>query len=324
MQDVAVLMEDMGLTNSEIQSRLHAARVEMEDVERLKSIGNLISDYAALATEEFLKYLKDSPETSALLNNDVVERIRKLKHAHIQEMGSGDYGRHYVTQRLELATLYSDIDLPVRWFLGAFHHLIRFIGRHILDAVGTEKGMPAYISFNKLSIFDASLMADTLVFQREQTIREQEEAIRELSTPVLRIRDRLLILPVIGTVDEPRARLLTNGLLAAIRENRAKVVIMDVTGVPALDSKAANHLVEAVEASRLMGATVIVTGLAAENAHAMVTLGIDLASVQTMGDLQGGIEEGERILGLIVKRRKDPNRFPRRYFNGQGERAPRR
>jgi rsbT co-antagonist protein RsbR len=306
LQDVAVLMEEMGLTAADIASRLHAARIERDDIERLKSIGQLISNYAEAATEEFISYLRDSPETAALLHDETVERIRRLKRLHIQEMGHGDYGQYYVAQRLELASLYSRIGLPLRWFLGAFHHLTRSIGQHILEdgKKHADRALAAYQSFNKLSIYDASLMGDTLVFQREQTIRRQEEAIRELSTPVLRIRDRLLILPVIGTVDPPRARLLTNGLLAAIRDNRAKVVIMDVTGVPALDSNAANHLVEAVEAGRLMGATVILTGVAAENAHTLVKLGIDLATIPTIGDLQAGLEEGERLLGYVVRKRK--------------------
>src|SRR5437867_12623989 len=110
----------------------------------------------------------------------------------------------------------------------------------------------------------ANTVAVGFVQERERIIRQQQEAIRELSTPVLQVRERLLILPIIGVIDPQRARQLTEQLLRAIRTNRAKVVVIDITGVAAMDSNVANHLVQTVEASRLLGATVIVTGLSPE------------------------------------------------------------
>jgi rsbT co-antagonist protein RsbR len=146
----------------------------------------------------------------------------------------------------------------------------------------------------------ANTVAVGFVQERERIIRQQQEAIRELSTPVLQVRERMLILPMIGVVDAQRARQLTEQLLRGIRGNRAKVVVIDITGVPSVDSKVANHLVQTVEASRLLGATVIVTGLSSEIAQTLVTIGVDLAKMKTVGDLQGGIEEAERLLGYKV------------------------
>jgi rsbT co-antagonist protein RsbR len=138
------------------------------------------------------------------------------------------------------------------------------------------------------------------VQERERVIREQQEAIRVLSTPVLQVRERLLILPIIGVIDPQRARQLTEQLLRGIRTNRAKVVVIDITGVPVMDETVANHLVQTVEAARLLGATVIITGLSPEIAQTLVTIGVDLGKMNTVGDLQGGIEEAERALGYKV------------------------
>jgi len=138
------------------------------------------------------------------------------------------------------------------------------------------------------------------VQERERIIRQQQEAIRELSTPVLPVRERLLILPIIGVIDPQRARQLTEQLLHGIRTNRARVVVMDITGVPVMDANVANHLVQTVEAARLLGATVIVTGLSPEIAQTLVTIGVDLTKMTTVGDLQGGIEQAERRLGYTV------------------------
>ena len=146
----------------------------------------------------------------------------------------------------------------------------------------------------------ANTVAGNFVGERERVIRQQQEAIRELSTPVLQVRERLLILPIIGVLDGQRARQLTEQLLRGIRSNRAKVVVIDITGVPTIDSTVANHLVQTVEASRLMGASVIITGLSSDIAQTLVTLGVDLSKVNAVGDLQGGIEEAERLLGYEV------------------------
>ena len=137
----------------------------------------------------------------------------------------------------------------------------------------------------------------SFVEERERVINEQQEAIRELSTPVLQIRERLLILPIIGVLDSQRARQLTQQLLGAIRDNRAAVVVIDITGVATIDRTVANHLVQAVEASRLMGASTIVTGLSPEVTQTLVDLDVDLSMMHTVGDLQGGLEEAERLAG---------------------------
>jgi rsbT co-antagonist protein RsbR len=152
----------------------------------------------------------------------------------------------------------------------------------------------------------ANTVAVGFVQERERVIRQQQEAIRELSTPVLQVRERLLILPIIGVIDPQRARQLTEQLLRGIRTNRAKVVVIDITGVAAMDVTVANHLVQTVEASRLLGATVIVTGLSPEIAQTLVTIGVDLGKMNTVGDLQGGIEQAERLLGYKVVTLAEP------------------
>src|SRR5919197_2683241 len=137
----------------------------------------------------------------------------------------------------------------------------------------------------------------SFVEERERIIREQQEAIRELSTPVLQLRDRLLLLPIIGALDTQRARQLTEQLLGAIQANRARLVVIDITGVATVDLTVANHLVQTVEAARLMGASAIITGLSSRIAQTLVDLGVDLSMMKTVGDLQGGLEEAERLLG---------------------------
>jgi anti-anti-sigma regulatory factor len=170
------------------------------------------------------------------------------------------------------------------------HRMLELARTDLPRASRIGDGMNALLDFAMASLGEAYLGT------KEEIIREQQEAIREISTPVLQVREKLLIIPVVGVVDTHRARLLTEGLLRAIRERRAKGVVMDITGVPIVDSKVANHLAQACEAARLMGALVVLTGISPDIAQTLVTIGAQLRGVRTLGDLQGGIEEVDRFL----------------------------
>ena len=148
----------------------------------------------------------------------------------------------------------------------------------------------------------ANTVAVSFVEERERVIRQQQDSLIELSTPVLQVRERLLILPIIGVLDEMRAAQLTEQLLSGIRSHRAKMVVVDITGVADVDEGVADSLVRTVDASRLMGAEVVITGLSSKIAQTLVTIGVDLSKMRTVGDLQGGIEEAERELGFRVER----------------------
>jgi rsbT co-antagonist protein RsbR len=294
------------LTDREIERRLRFVDLRSEDLEHIASIRQLVADRAENYATAFFDYLSKIEEAAPLFGNrTVLEQARAGKREHLNGMLSGKYDRAYVEQRIKLATLYGRVGLETRVFLGAFHHMLHVIGLDIIRALGREgleRATECVMSLEKVGFFDLGLMIDVLIDERERVIGLQQAAIRELSTPALQVRDRLLILPIIGVLDSQRAKQLTDNLLHAIRANRAKVVVMDITGVAAVDSKVANHLIQTVAAAKLMGAAVIVTGLSAEVAQSLVALGVDLSKLNTVGDLQGGLEEADRILGYSLQR----------------------
>lgn len=297
------LMRAMGLTDENIARRRAFVALGPEDVERISRLRQSLVGRAEEFAGVFFGALTKLEEARGLTGRrELLEEARKLKIEHLVQMFQGDYGPAYVQQRMKLAQLYAKVGLEPSVFLGAFQHMLRAIGEAAarLSERGPAEGVEAYGSLQKVTFFDVGLIVDAMVFERERVIRQQQAAIRELSTPVLQIRDRMLLLPIIGVVDTHRARLVTEGLLRAIRQNRAKVVVMDVTGVATIDSKVANHLLQTVAAARLMGATVIVSGLSSEVAQSLVALGIELGTLNTVGDLQGGVEDAERLLGYRV------------------------
>ena len=148
----------------------------------------------------------------------------------------------------------------------------------------------------------------SFVEERERVIREQQEAIRELSTPVLQVRDGLLILPIIGVPRLASGRASSPSSCSRRSRPTAPRSWSSTSRASAtIDVTVANHLVQTVEAARLMGASAILTGLSSKIAQTLVDLGVDLAMMRTVGDLQGGLEEAERLLG---HGRRRPGRTP--------------
>jgi rsbT co-antagonist protein RsbR len=306
---VSALQGSIRLSDHDIERRKQFVGLTAADMPLILSVNRLISERADEFVAGFFDFLKSLEEAAPLFRrNDVLTEAKRVEREHLLAMTRGVYDRNYVDERLQLGFLYSNAGLDTRVLLGAFDHLMSAVGGSIMNNnVDDPRGaFRSFMSFKKVGFFDIALIIDIIMAEREATISTQQEAIRELSTPVLRVRDRLLILPIIGVLDSLRARQLTDTLLQAIRTNRAKVVVMDVTGVAAVDSKVANHLIQTVAASRLMGATVIVTGLSADVAQALVGLGVELSTLDTVGDLQGGLELAERRLGYrIVARQED-------------------
>jgi rsbT co-antagonist protein RsbR len=297
-------LDDADLTDEEVARRMAWLEITDEDMANLASIREVARGYASEVIEDLYRHFLAFDETRAFFRDEqTLRHVKAMQSEYFVRLTEGVYDRTYVRNRLRIGAIHQRIGLDVKWYLGAYNLYLRAVGSRLMSAFkdNPERGMACFFSLKKLVFFDIGLAIEIYLM----TIRRQEEAIRELSTPVLQLRPGLLILPIIGVIDATRARQLTEQLLRSIRANRAKVVVMDITGVPTVDSRVANHLVQTVDAARLMGATVIISGLSAEVAQALVLVGIDLDRIRTVGDLQNGIEEAERSLGYRVSRIKD-------------------
>jgi rsbT co-antagonist protein RsbR len=256
--------------------------------------------------QEWAKRITDAHLLSSMTAQEVFSEATSVydNYVEVLETGSVEALQHYardlseriIPRGVETHEVVGIVlllrDVLARSLFEKYHHDFGLLNR-VLDAYE-----PAA---NRI----ANTVAVSFVEERERVIRQQQDSIIELSTPVLQVRERLVILPIIGVLDTLRAQQLTEQLLLGIRSHRAKVVVIDITGVPDVDEAVADSLVRTVDASKLMGADVIITGLSAKIAQILVTIGVDLNKMHTVGDLQGGIEEAERRLGFQVVRGAD-------------------
>jgi rsbT co-antagonist protein RsbR len=152
------------------------------------------------------------------------------------------------------------------------------------------------------SITDLKQAQEESARLQQEVIEAQQRAIQELSTPIIPVMERIIVMPLIGSIDSLRARDITRTLLAGIREHRARVVILDITGVPIVDSGVAAHLNKTIQAARLKGARTIVTGISDAVAETIIDLGLDWSAIETLADLQIGLIAALSGLGFkLVK-----------------------
>ncbi|MBC5772830.1 STAS domain-containing protein [Pontibacter sp. KCTC 32443] len=144
---------------------------------------------------------------------------------------------------------------------------------------------------------------ETYLRGREEVILRQTDEINEISTPVIRVWDGILALPIIGTLDSSRTQIVMENLLQEIVNTGSNIAILDISGVPAVDSLVAQHLIKTVSATRLMGAECIISGIRAEIAQTIVHLGIDLSNIKTKASLASALQLAFSMLALEVKKK---------------------
>ena len=144
---------------------------------------------------------------------------------------------------------------------------------------------------------------ETYIKGREEVILRQTDEISEISTPVIRVWDKVLALPIIGTLDSARTQIVMESLLTEIVASESTIAILDISGVPAVDSLVAQHLIKTVSATRLMGAECIISGIRPEIAQTIVHLGIDLSGIKTKSTLASALQLAFSLTNQEVKKK---------------------
>lgn len=246
---------------------------------------------------------QEHPELGSLLGGSDPAVIRETRELLSSAIMDGDW-TPYLSRMGDSGVRYAEAGLGFSAWFAAGRALRSRLMPLLVGALSDEPERLAQAVRGVAILIDLVMVAvgESYLGAKERIIGEQQDVLRELSTPVLELRPGLLLVPLIGLIDSDRALLLTQQLLEGIAAKRAKAVVLDITGVPAVDSAVANHLMQTVQATRLMGAHTLISGLSAENAQTLVRLGLDLAPLNTVGTLADGVLAAAALLAEAEER----------------------
>lgn len=285
----------------------------------ITGFAKVLRDFAAeqhKAASTFYGLLESAPDAMIIVGSD--GRIM---------LANAQTDRLFGYERDDLVGREVEMLLPPRFRGKHVHHRtsyfanpsVRRMGLNMelfgLHRDGTE--FPIDVSLSPLRLEDSQCVSAAIrdVTERkeyDQRLRRQHEEIMELSTPVIQVWDKVLTLPLIGTLDSMRAARLTEGLLTRIGETQAEVVIFDISGVPTIDTMVAQHLLRTVQAAALMGTASIMCGVRPETAQAMVHLGIEVGPLLSRGTLQDALQLALTLLKERVQAAREVDETLRR------------
>jgi rsbT co-antagonist protein RsbR len=294
-------MSRLQLDDREIESRRAFFEITDEDLTRLKSLRQHAERHVAEIVDALYELIMGHAETRAFFPDEAtLNRVKRLQREYFLGLFVGVCDRTYVEDRLRVGKAHERIGLPPKWYIGAYSRYLRLTFERLLADLDAGEAQRAYRSLTKIVAFDTALAIDVYIAANLDTVKRHQAAIRELSTPVIRVHKSVLLLPLVGTVDSHRAQQIMEILLTRVVDEQARVVIVDIAGVPVVDTKIADHLIKTTEAVRLLGSETIVTGISAQVARTMVQLGVDISSIHTRARLEDGIELGLSLVGKAI------------------------
>ncbi len=272
-----------------------------EKEEFVEELSGLLEDNAAELKKQWVKEMTDMGLLEKLTSIEIEQQSKAIYDTCILTLKTGVYeaAKKYAREMAKKGVLEA---MTVDQIIMGFLKLRDVYGRFIFFKYqkNVEKLYKVLDVYEPVANRILNIVALAFVEEREMKITEQQQAMLSLSTPVLQIRDQILVLPLIGTIDSARAAQIVEQLLNSIVDTQASVVILDITGVPVIDTAVANHLIKTIQAARMLGADTIITGISPANAQTLVTLGVDLSMMTTRGSLRSGVKLADEMLKLVV------------------------
>lgn len=307
-------MKVLKLDEAEVQARRAFFELTDEDLQRLAGLRPFAEKNTDAIVEDFYRLLLSHPDTKKFFPDEAtVRRVKRSQCEYFLGLFGGKCDLAYVEDRLRVGIAHERIGLSTKWYLGAYRKYLQLIGDHLFEELrDAGRARQALESIQKIVTFDIALATDTYLAAKIETIERHQAAIRELSTPVIRVYDRILLLPLVGAIDSHRANQVMDSVLLKVSEAQAKVIIIDIAGVPVVDTKVADSLVKTTAAVRLLGASTILTGITAQVARTIIHLGVDISTMHTLSRLAEGIELALSLVGKSIQATKTAARARRK------------
>jgi rsbT co-antagonist protein RsbR len=292
MADMHIPNQTAEVTISEWERRKEFVGFTAADAGLLQELGPVAEAYADEVVEGlYRQFLQFEATRNFFPNAATLNRVKAPQKEYFLGLTRGDYGEAYLANRLHIGRVHQRIGLAPRWYMGAYAMYMQLALPRVMAAFGSDaqKAQRVFLALLKIIALDTELAITTYIAASEEVISRQAQEILEIATPVVQAWEGVIVAPLIGTLDTQRAQQFMERLLERVVETRAAVALVDITGVPIIDTQTAQHLIETIAAVRLLGAQVVLTGVRPAIAQTLVHLGIDLSNVVTRPSLEAGL-----------------------------------
>ena len=278
--------------------------VSAQDLSLLKECGKRLADRIDPVVDRFYEWLGQQPEFNVFFNSqDTVERVKKLQKVYWADFFSGVVDQRYVDYRIHIGEIHAQRDMPnLIYFAAMLRFQLLFLEELQNCGLAKDQVQPSIRAFNKLMMLDTYVTSDQIAQFAKRRVLESGKVMMAMSTPVTSIWEGILLLPLVGIVDSQRTQDIMEKTLSRIAESRARVFVMDISGVVTVDTAVANNFIRITQATRLMGCDCIISGISPNVARTLVELGANVGEVRTTATLRDALQ---LALATIEPRSRD-------------------
>jgi len=272
--------------------------VSKQDLKNIQEAGEIMIMEIQDVFEEFYEWLSQSTEFQEYLSPDSLEQLKASHWKHWSAFFQGNINEEYIEGRKESGLIYASIGLPLELYYSSIIAFCHFFEKAFIRT--KINSFETISSFNKITNMDTAIAMDTYNMMVNQTIKDQNEALMEMSTPVTQLWNGILLLPLVGIIDSKRAQDVMTTMLDKIVHSQSKAFILDISGIAMMDTAVANYLIKITKATRLMGCMCIISGISGAVAQTIVELGIPVDEVDTTGTMQDALDKALRLTGAKI------------------------
>jgi rsbT co-antagonist protein RsbR len=273
------------------------------DAQYVREAGELLKDYIPVFINSFYEWLAGQEEYQLFFadNPASMARVKDMQSSHWHKFFKANVDQEYFSSRRHVGAVHARINLGNDIYCAG----MSISGNLLIKQLRSIKTAPAHLdaiidAVNKLIAIDTYLALDEIANVKNKELASYTQTLMAMSTPVIPIWEDILLLPILGIVDSSRSQDIMNKTLAKIAETSAKVFIMDISGVAAMDTAVANQLIKITKATQLMGCISIISGISPEVAYTLVELGVQVGDVKTTGSLRDAAAIGLELIGAKI------------------------
>jgi len=246
----------------------------------------------------FYQWMKTHPIFREDYTTEVLEAIEENEDIFWQDFLLGDFEEEHTERQKFFALIFADVGIPYDAYLAFMHYYYQLIWEYLTKA--NLVSLKLSLSFHKIKELSIAILTDGYNMATKQILEEQNEALKALSTPVAKLWEGILLLPLVGYMDSNRAMEVMQVMLERIGTTQAKVFILDINGISVMDTAVANHLIKITKASKLMGCTCLISGISPSIAQTIIELGVVIDEIKTTGNMLEALKEALHLTGNKV------------------------